>query len=55
MEKELAQSEITLRRKVPKTTQNVTFRVVFGIFLQTRKSDWANSFSIVLVPLSRLF
>ena len=55
MEKELAQSEITVRRKVPKTTQNVTFWVVFGIFLLTGMSDWANSFSIGLVPLSRLF
>ena len=28
---------------------------VFGIFLQTGKSDWALVFSIGLVPLSRLF
>ena len=26
-----------------------------GIFLQTGKSDWAKSFSIVLVPLLRMF
>ena len=55
MEKELAQSDITVRRKVPKTTQNVTFRVVFEIFLITGMSDWANSSSIGLVPLLRLF
>ena len=55
MEKDLAQSEITVRRKVPKTKQNVTFRVVFEIFLLTGMSDWANSSSIGLVPLLRLF
>ena len=29
MEKELAQSNIPVRRKIPKTTQTVTFLVVF--------------------------
>ena len=52
MEKELAQSEITVRRKVPKTTQNVTFPVVFEIFLLTGMSDWANSFFVGFVFLS---
>ena len=60
MEKELAQSDLPVWRKIQKTTQNVTFLKklhfwdVFGIFLQTGKSDWANSFSIVSVPLSAL-
>ena len=44
-EKKLAQSDIPVMRKIPKTTrkhcfsEKVTFRVVFWIFLQTDKSD----------------
>ena len=54
MEKVLDQSVMPVRRKTPKTTKNVTFLVVLGIFLLVGMSDWANSSSIGLVPLSRL-
>ena len=56
-----AQSDLPVRRKIQKTLQNLPtyiyghFWRVFGIFLQTGKSDWALVFSIGLVPLSRLF
>ena len=45
IEKELAQSDLPFRRKIQKTTRKCHFyekqyfRVVFGIFLQTGKSD----------------
>ena len=39
MEKELAQSDIPVRRKFPKTTRKVTFWVVFGTSLLNVMSD----------------
>ena len=59
--KELAQSDLPVRRKIQKTTRKYHFRrnwsfwVVFWIFLLTGKSDWANSFFVGLVPFSHTF
>ena len=61
MKKELAQSDLPVQRKIPKTTQKYCFSekcnfwVVFGVFLQTDKTDWANAFFIGLVPFSQKF
>ena len=58
MEKELAQSDIPVKRKIQKTIQKYHisgkwyFRMGFWIFLFTGMSDWANSFSIGLVFFS---
>ena len=59
--KELAQSDLPVRRKIQKTTRiyhfprKWYFRVVFWIFLLTGKSDWADSFLVGLVPFSHTF
>ena len=61
MEKELAQSDLPVRRKIQKNTQKCHFYekqyfwVVLGIFLLTGKSDWALVFVIGLVPFSHKF
>ena len=43
------------KEKSSKNHSKCHLKVVFGIFLLTGKSDWANFFPISLVPLSRLF